>query len=85
MSRLEFEARLIEDGALRKELAELEIAGRRVKDLEADVREARTRMHECIYSLRTDYGVPAAFLARQVGLTPQRMGTILQEQETKPR
>jgi hypothetical protein len=43
----------------------------------------REELHEKILELAVKYEVPKAFLARQVGLSPQRINSILHEQETK--
>ena len=83
MTRADWETKLIEDEAFRDMLAALRDAAAEVERMEKVLAGGRASLHKLIRELVIKHGVPKAFLARQVGLSPQRINSILHEQEAK--
>jgi hypothetical protein len=83
MTRADWETKLIENEAFRDMLAALRDAAAEVERMEKVLADGRASLHKLIRELVVKHGVPKAFLARQVGLSPQRINSILHEQEVK--
>jgi len=82
MDRTEFETRLLRDPELRLKMEELQTAGETVRDLQERLAIARETMQNMILALDLE-GAPLAVLARLVGLSPQRMNSIVREASAK--
>jgi hypothetical protein len=82
MNRAEFESRMLRDPELRQKMEALEELAHKVGDLEVQLQMGRMMMQAEILSLGKE-GVPRAALARLVGLSPQRINSIVHEQEAK--
>jgi hypothetical protein len=78
MDRTEFEARLLRDPELRQRMEKLEQVAERVRQLQRDLFVWRQVMQYGIGDLASE-GVPLAILAHLVGLSPQRMNSIVKE------
>ena len=83
MSRADFENRLLHDATLRQGLDDLRELGLRVRALEGKLTDGRQELHRLAYALKKA-GVPNSLVAGLVGVSPQRIGTIMQEQEGRP-
>jgi hypothetical protein len=83
MTRGDWETKLIESEAFRDMLAALRDAAADIEKKERILADGRASLHKLIRELVIKHGVPKAFLARQVGLSPQRINSILHEQEAK--
>jgi hypothetical protein len=81
VNRAEFEQKLLEDEKLRAIVAGLRDVAAELEKLESDLAEMRAELHRKIRDLAVKHAVPKAFLARQAGLSPQRINSILHEQE----
>jgi hypothetical protein len=79
MGRADLERMLLEDEEFRTFLANLREAARTQAEFEAGLDKARRKLHSLIRDLVEKYGIPKAFIARQVGLSPQRINSILKE------
>ncbi len=78
MDRTEFEARLLRDPELRQRMEKLEKVADRVLQLQRDLVLWRKVMRYGIADLASE-GVPLAILAHLVGLSPQRMNSIVKD------
>jgi len=79
MSRAEFEERLLRDEQLRGELDALGILGTRKRHLQAELDQVMEQIRDYVYSLHTEQGAPGTLLAHQLGISPQRVGSLVQE------
>ncbi len=82
LSRGEFEQQLVDNEELRGYVLRLGEAAREMREMEKRFEKSRAQIHGAIYDL-VELGAPKALLARRVGLSPQRINSIVQEQAKK--
>jgi len=79
MNRAELEKRLVEDEDFRGVLEALRKVRDNMDRAEYELADTRLRFYELVARLVIVDGVPPAFVARQVGLSPQRINGIVQQ------
>jgi hypothetical protein len=79
MNRAELEKRLVEDADFRGVLEALRRVRDNMEEAEDHLADTRLRFYEMVCRLVLVDKVPPAFVARQVGLSPQRINGIVKE------
>jgi len=80
VSRADFERQLLEDADLRRQLGELEDRVSTARQLRESSRRAWASLKTEMRSLSIE-GVPNSTLARLVGVSPQRVNSMIHEAE----